>query len=236
MVMANVPASEGEWTIRLHADDGDDGLYELETRCESWVIGGPAVLRFKRPEDAVSFLSSYAQVRDKTTAVSQLQQGLFVEATGSSEVWRPIIFALYHSAGPRWGFLRSPFHADGGPDSVVVLNDPEEVVPEGCEVLLAAHESTDPKTLVRLDGKEHQGQVVWHEVGWESNSLGYWSPFIKLKFEDRKTKKFELNAGPFRRIRDKVLLLPTRKGTLQLKDAEPEQVAPSQATQELGDD
>jgi len=234
MAMSNVPPSEGDWTIRIGQDDENPGFYTLETRCKSWVTGGPAVLRFEKPEDAVGFVSAIAPIRNEAEAARQLEAGEYVESTGPSDVWRPIMHALYHSAGPKWGFMRSAFHADGGPDPVIILHDPEEVVPEDCEVLLKEHESTDPKTLVRLDGKEHQKKVVRHEAGWESNSLGYWSPFIKLKFEDGGTKKYELTAGPFRRQRDKVLLLPTEKGTLFLKDANTVKTA-TKATKMVGE-
>ena len=219
MAMSNVPPSEGDWTVRIGQDDEEPGFYTLETRCESWITGGPATLRFEKPEDAVAFVSAIAPIRNEGEAARQLASGGYVETTGPSDVWRPVMYALYHSAGPKSGYLRSAFHADGGPDPVMVPYDPEMIVPEDCDVLLNAHESSDHKILVRLDGKDHQKKVIWHEVGWEANAMGYLSPFIKMKFEDLKRKRFELTTGPFRRQRDHVLLLPTEKGTLFLKDA-----------------
>jgi len=219
MALLGVPPSEGDWTVRIGADEDYPGSYTLETRCnKSWVTGGPAILRFKKPEDAVSFVSAFAPIQNEGLAARELASGLYVESTGSSEVWRPIMFALYHSAGPRGGYLASAFHADGGPSPIILPYDPEYSVPEDCDILLQSHESTDPRALERPDGSSDRRTVVWHEVGWEPNQLDYYTPFIEIRFEDTAIERLRLVSSPLRRIRDQAILLHTEEGVYVLHE------------------
>jgi hypothetical protein len=106
MVMTHMYPGEGTWNIRLWRSADKPGIYELELQDPKagGVQTGTYAMRFPNPEYAHAWLSHFATV---STRLDDFTAGSFLEATGESGVWHPIVIALYHSAGPNGVFYES---------------------------------------------------------------------------------------------------------------------------------
>jgi hypothetical protein len=155
-----------------------------------------------------------------------------VETTGHSDVWLPVVYALYHSAGPVSSFNASAFWADGGHQSARIPQDPELEVAEDCDLLLRAHERDDRGTLVSPDDQNPDRTIVWWFYTWKKSISNIYHPVVKVRFESGDTKTFSLLRGPYRRNSDKAILIPTRLGEYRIEWEEPPDLAGSAKQQE----
>ena len=218
MALNGIPPGPGTWTIRLGKPSGRPGLYSLTARdATESVYSGDHYLRFETSENAVGYLASFTDLYDEATAIRALDTGSFVEASGSSDIWLPLMYTLYYAAGPLFAFNAAAFHADGGIESSRVGFDPETPLPEGFHILRDPHERDDPGILVSPDPEEEERRFHWSSFSFERSISDILHPVVEIFFDDGQRKKFVLTVAPFRRMSDHSVLFTTPEGEYRIE-------------------
>jgi len=216
--MIDMPPQPGIWTLYLEKDLKKPGLYSLRFRdATKTVYSGPHYLRFENPESAAGYISAWTELEASDDLTQQLAEGKTLETTGHSDVWLPVVYALYHSAGPVMSFNASAFWADGGNQSARIPQDPEQEMPEDCDLLLRAHELNDHGTLISPDEHTPEWTIVWSSYSWKKNVSNIYHPVVIVRYETGAEETFTLLRGPFRRKSDKAILMPTKKGEYRIE-------------------
>ena len=216
--MINMPPQPGIWTLYMEKVLEKSGMYSLRFRdATGTVYSGPHYLRFESPESAAGYLCSWTELRESDQLTKQLAEGKTVETTGHSDVWLPVVYALYHSAGPVFSFNASAFWADGGRQSARIPQDPEQEMPEDCDLLLQAHELNDHGTLISPDEHTPEWTIVWSSYSWKKSVSHIYHPVVKVRYETGAEETFTLLRGPYRRKSDKAILMPTKKGEYRIE-------------------
>ena len=216
--MINMPPQPGIWTLYLEKDLKKAGLYSLRFRdATGTVYSGPHYLRFETPESAAGYLCAWTDLAESHELTQQLSEGKTLETNGHSDVWLPVVYALYHSAGPVFSFNASAFWADGGHQSARIPQDPEQEMPEDCDLLLKPHELNDHGTLISPDEHTPEWTIVWSSYSWKKSVSNIYHPVVKVRYETGAEETFTLLRGPYRRKSDKAILMPTKKGEYRIE-------------------
>ena len=209
--MINMPPQPGIWTLYFERHLKKPGIYSLRFRdATGTVYSGPHYLRFETPESAAGYISAWTDLEEGDELTQQLAEGKTVETTGHSDVWLPVVYALYHSAGPVFSFNASAFWADGGHQSARIPQDPEQEMPEDCDLLLRAHELNDQGTLISPDEHTPEWTIVWSSYSWKKSVSNIYHPVVKVRYETGAEETFTLLRGPYIRQSDKEILMPTK--------------------------
>jgi hypothetical protein len=231
--MINMPPQPGLWTIYFERDLKRPGIYSLRFRdATGTVYSGPHYLRFETPDSAAGYISAWTELEESEELTQLIADGHTVETTGHSDVWLPVVYSLYHSAGPIVFFNASAFWADGGHQSARIPQDPEQEMPEDCDLLLRAHERDDRGILVSPNQKKPDLTIVWSSFTWKKSISNIYHPVVKVRFESGDTKTFTLLRGPYRRNSDKAILIPTKRGEYRIEWEESPDLAGSAKQQE----
>ena len=216
--MINMPPQPGIWTLYFERHLKKPGIYSLRFRdATGTVYSGPHYLRFETPESAAGYISAWTDLEEGDELTQQLAEGKTVETTGHSDVWLPVVYALYHSAGPVFSFNASAFWADGGHQSARIPQDPEQEMPKDCDLLLQAHELNDHGTLISPDEHTPEWTIVWSSYSWKKSVSNIYHPVVKVRYETGAEETFTLLRGPYRRKSDKAILMPTKKGEYRIE-------------------
>lgn len=181
------------------------------------VYSGPHYLRFETPDSAAGYLCSWTDLEESEELTHLIAAGTTVETNGHSDVWLPVVYSLYHSAGPLYSFNASAFWADGGHQSARIPQDPEQEMPEDCDLLLRSHERDDLGTLVSPDGETTDRRIVWSSYSWKKSVSNIYHPVVRVRYESGDEETFMLLRGPFRRNSDKAILMPTKRGEYRIE-------------------
>ena len=216
--MIDMPPEPGIWTLYFEKHLKKPGLYSLRFRdATGTVYSGPHYLRFESPESAAGYLCAWTELEESDDLRRQLAEGKTLETKGHSDVWLPVVYALYHSAGPVMSFNASAFWANGGHQSARIPQDPEQKMPEDCDLLLQAHELNDPGTLISPDEHTPEWTIVWSSYSWKKSVSNIYHPVVKVRYETGAEESFTLLRGPYRRKSDKAILMPTKKGEYRIE-------------------
>lgn len=216
--MINMPPQPGIWTLYFEKHLKRPGLYSLRFRdATGTVYSGPHYLRFESPGSAAGYLCSWTDLENTDELIEQLAGGKTVETNGHSEVWLPVVYSLYHSAGPVFSFNASAFWADGGHQSARIPQDPEQEMPEDCDLLLKAHELNNHGTLVSPDENTPEWPIVWSSYSWKKSASNIYHPVVKVRYDTGAEESFTLLRGPYRRKSDKAILMPTKRGEYRIE-------------------
>lgn len=216
--MIGMPPEPGVWTLQFQKLRGKPGLYSLEIRdATKTVYSGPHYLRFESPASAAGFLAGWTELEESDELTAQIAEGKTLDAEGHSDVWLPVVYALYHSAGPVLAFNASAFWADGGHQSAQVPHDPEQELPEDCDLLLRAHEREDRGRLISPEGDNSERVIVWSSYSWEKSISRIYHPVVEIQYDDGEKETFMLLRGPFRRNSDKAILMPAPEGEYRIE-------------------
>jgi len=216
--MINMPPQSGIWTIYFERNLKKPGIYSLRFRdATGTVYSGPHYMRFDTPGNAAGYISAWTELEESEDLTKRIAKGQTVETTGHSDLWLPVVYSLYHSAGPIFSFNASAFWGDGGHQSSRIPQDPEQEMPEDCDLLLKPHESNDQGTLVSPDEHTPDWTIVWSSYSWKKSVSGIYHPVVKVRYETDVEETFTLLRGPYRRKSDKAILMPTKRGDYRIE-------------------
>lgn len=216
--MIDMPPQPGMWTLYLERVLQKPGLYSLRFRdATGTVYSGPHYLRFESPGSAASYLCAWSELEESDKLTQQLAEGKTLETKGHSDVWLPVVYSLYHSAGPVFSFNASAFWADGGHQSERIPQDPEQEMPEDCDLLLEAHELDKHGTLVSPDEHTPEWPIVWSSYSWKKSVSNIYHPVVRVRYDTGAEETFTLLRGPYRRKSDKAILMPTKRGEYRIE-------------------
>lgn len=216
--MINMPPQPGIWTLYFEKHLKKPGLYSLRFRdATGTVYSGPHYLRFESPESATGYFCAWTDLEESDDLTRQLAEGKTLETKGHSDVWLPVVYSLYHSAGPVFSFNASAFWADGGHQSERIPHDPEQEMPEDCDLLLEAHEVDKHGTLVSPDERTPEWPIVWSSYSWKKSVSNIYHPIVKVRYDTGAEETFTLIRGPYRRKSDKAILMPTKRGEYRIE-------------------
>ena len=216
--MINMPPQPGVWTLYLERHVKNPGIYSLRFRdATKTVYSGPHYLRFDTPSAAAGYLSAWTELEETDELTQRIAEGKTLETTGHSDVWLPVVYSLYHSAGPIVSFNASAFWADGGHQSARIPQDPEQEMPEGCDLLLRAHDLDARATLFSPNEKAQERTIVGSSYSWEKSVSNIYHPVVTVTYESGETETLTLLRGPFRRQSDKAILIPTHEGEYRIE-------------------
>lgn len=216
--LINMPPDPGVWTLSFQRPLETPGRYSLELRdATGTVYSGSHYMRFESPAKATGYLVGWTDLEESDELVEQVARGETVETQGHSDVWLPVVYALYHSAGPVGSYHASAFWADGGHQSQRLPYDQEQELPEGCDLLLTAHESNLRGVLISPEETIADRIIVWSGYSWDQSISEIYHPVVELEFESGEREKLVLLRGPYRRNVDKAILMPAPEGEYRIE-------------------
>ena len=216
--MINMPPQPCVRTLRFERLPENPGSHSLEFQDASrTVYSGPHCMRFESPEAAAGRIVSWTELKESNELGRELAEAKTPETKGRSDVWLPVVYELYHLAGPVLVFNDSACLADGGHQSAQIPHDPEHELPEECDLLLRAHDREDRGRLVSPDGEISERVIVWSSYTWEKSISRIYHPVVEVKYDDGEKETFMLLRGPYRRNSDKAILMPAPEGEYRIE-------------------